>query len=100
MPENPTPEPPVVNKKEIKISTSVSSITKATDTGFDSNDRIGLYVVNRKGDTPLLSTGNHVDNMRFTYSGTWTPDTPIYCVVTKGDHRRHLANSPRQPLLS
>ena len=72
---------PVVTKKEIKISTNVSGITKATDTGFDTNDKCGLYVVNRGSDNTsntLKATGNHVDNMRFTYSGTWTPDTPIY----------------------
>ena len=72
---------PVVTKKEIKISTNVSGITKATDTGFDTNDKCGLYVVNRGSDNAsntLKATGNHVDNMRFTYSGTWTPDTPIY----------------------
>ena len=73
--------PPAVTKKEIKISTNVSGITKATDTGFDTNDKCGLYVVNRGSDNAsntLKATGNHVDNMRFTYSGTWTPDTPIY----------------------
>ena len=26
----------------------------------------------------LANSGNHVDNMRFTYSGVWTPDTPVY----------------------
>ena len=73
--------PPAVTKKEIKICTNVSGITKATDTGFESNDKCGLYVVNRGGgnaSSTLQSMGNHVDNMRFTYNGTWTPDTPIY----------------------
>ena len=73
--------PPEVTKKEIKISTNVSAITKASDTGFDANDKCGLYVVNRGSDNsliPLKATGNHVNNMRFTYNGTWTPDTPIY----------------------
>lgn len=68
-------------KREIKISTNVSGITRATDTGFDTNDKCGLYVVNRGIDnssSALKATGNHVDNMRFTYSGTWTPATPIY----------------------
>lgn len=68
-------------KREIKISTNVSGITRATDTGFDTNDKCGLYVVNRGIDNSsnaLKATGNHVNNMRFTYSGTWTPATPIY----------------------
>ena len=37
---NDTEEEPVTppTKKEIKISTNVSGITRATDTGFDTND--------------------------------------------------------------
>lgn len=80
---NDTEEEPITppTKKEIKISTNVSGITRVTDTGFDTNDKCGLYVVNRGIDnssSALKATGNHVNNMRFTYSGTWTPDTPIY----------------------
>ena len=72
------PEQPTGNRQEIKISTSVPAITHATDAGFETNDRIGLYVVNQTGEAKLLSSGNHVDNMRFTYSGVWTPDVPVY----------------------
>lgn len=72
---DPTPNPG--GKMEIKIS---PAMTRATDYGFETNDCIGLFVVNYNGTTPgtLLNTGNHVDNMRFTYTGTWTPDTPIF----------------------
>lgn len=77
---SPTPEP-TPSKLEIKISPSIGA-TKATDFGFESGDKIGLYVVNYSGSTPgiLNSTGNHVDNMRFTYSGTWTPDNQIFWI--------------------
>lgn len=78
---DPDPQPPVVVKKAIKISTNVNNITRATDTGFDANDQAGLFVVNRgDGNTSveLKASGNHVNNMRFTYNGTWTPDSPIY----------------------
>lgn len=73
------PDPPKPEKLEIRISPSVGN-TKATDSGFDKDDRIGLYVVNYKDNTPgtLLNSGNHVDNMRFTYSGTWEPDSKVY----------------------
>ena len=77
-PDIPTPEPPVSEKKEIRINTSVTPVTKVTDTAFETGDCIGLYVVNRTGDGTLKNTGNHVDNMRFSYSGTWTPDTPVF----------------------
>lgn len=50
------------------------------DTAFEDGDRAGLYVVNRINGKmeSLLPSGNHIDNMRFTYHGTWTPSQPIY----------------------
>ncbi len=78
IPETPTP-PAGDEKIEIKISPSITE-TRATDFGFESGDRIGLFVVNYSGSKPgtLANSGNYVDNMRFTYNGTWVPDTPIY----------------------
>lgn len=73
----PTPTtPPTENKMEIRIS---PSMTRATDYDFETGDCIGLYVVNYSGYTPgsLSNSGNHVDNMRFTYNGIWTPDKTI-----------------------
>lgn len=65
-------------KMEIKISASAD--TRATDYGFDTGDKIGIYVVNYKGGNPvaLASIGNHVDNICFTYNGSWTAPEPIY----------------------
>ena len=75
-PVNPDPE---VKKMEIKISPSMTE-SRATDYGFETGDCIGLYVVNYDGSKPgvLANSGNHVDNMRFRYNGSWVPDTPIY----------------------
>lgn len=77
-PNNPSPDPDSEDKIEISINPSIS--VRATEYGFETNDKIGLFVVNYNGSTPgnLLNSGNHVDNMRFTYSGVWTPDSPIY----------------------
>ena len=79
------PEPPAAstNPIPIRINTVMVSIndTRATDYAFETGDRIGIYVAGRKvGGTAntLLSQGNWVDNMRFTYDGTWTPDAPVY----------------------
>ncbi|MDE7347327.1 MAG: fimbrillin family protein [Muribaculaceae bacterium] len=71
-----TPTTPTEKKMEIRIS---PSMTRATDYGFESGDCIGLYVVNYSGSTPgsLSDSGNNVDNMRFTYDGTWIPDNTI-----------------------
>lgn len=77
VPITPTLPSTEINKIPISISTQ---ITRATDTDFERDDKVGLYVVNYNGSTPvaLVSTGNHVDNMRFTYSGSWTPDQEVY----------------------
>lgn len=75
----PDPVPPSIESKKIPISIS-TQITRATDTDFERDDKVGLYVVNYNGSTSgtLVSSGNHVDNMRFTYSGSWTPDEEIF----------------------
>lgn len=80
----PTPASPTEQKLEIRIS---PAMTRATDYGFEKGDCVGLYVVNYSGSTPgtLANTGNHVDNMRFKYDGTWTPDTQI----TWADNKTH-----------
>ena len=78
--EMPTPTaPPSAEIKRTPITIS-TQITRATDTDFERNDKVGLYVVNYNGSTPgsLTTTGNHVDNMCFTYSGNWTPVEEIY----------------------
>lgn len=76
-------EPAPTGKLPITISTSVSGVeeSRVTDYAFEAGDEAGLYVVNRRADgsaAQLLAQGNHVDNMHFTYNGTWTPDSPIY----------------------
>lgn len=76
----PTPNPnPTTEKLPINISTTVTS--RATDNAFEVNDNIGLYVVNYNADgtaASLQATGNHVDNMKYTYNGAWTPATQTY----------------------
>lgn len=77
--DEPAPTPSEPKKIEIKISPSVTE-SRATDYGFEKGDRVGLYVVNRTGGVSgtLLDAGNYVDNMRFTYDGTWVPDDLLY----------------------
>ena len=77
-PVSPSPSQPSKTPYPIHISTTVS---RATEYGFESGDQIGLYVVNHNNDGTagnLLVSGNHVDNMRYTYNGTWTPDQQTY----------------------
>ena len=74
----------------IPINVSTSLWTKATDSGYEENDKVGIYVVNWSGDiqAPLLSSGNHADNAGFTFSGgVWMPDDTLYWLdqSTKAD---------------
>lgn len=69
-----------VEPTKIPINVSMGVWTRATDTAYESGDKVGIYVVNYNGSTAgtLQSSGNHVDNMRFSYTTKWTPDTEIY----------------------
>lgn len=69
-----TPQPVEPAKIPITISTDVW--TRVTDSAYERGDMVGIYVVNTPGS--LVAQGNHVDNMRFTYSSAWTPDKEIY----------------------
>ncbi len=86
--EDPTPKPPAESLK-IPINITAKVWTRATDAAFEQGDKAGIYIVNFNGSSvgSLTVTGNHVDNMCFTYSGSWTPDTPIYWKdqITKAD---------------
>lgn len=58
-------------------------VTRVNDNGFADGDHIGVFVSNySNGEASALSlTGNHADNVRFTYdheSGTWTGATQLY----------------------
>ena len=77
-----TPTIPETDKLPINISTT---LTRATDSAFEADDKVGIFVVNEPN--ALKASSNHVDNMGFTYSTTWTPDTPIYWLdqTTKAD---------------
>jgi len=85
---SPTPKPNPTEEK-VPIRISVGQATKATETAFESGDKVGIYVVNEVGGASqtLLSSGNHADNIGFTYSSSWTPDTQIYWAdeTTKAD---------------
>lgn len=84
--EEPTPQP---EKLPINISTQLNT-TRVTDSAFELDDKVGIYVVNQANGVSgtLTTSGNYVDNMCFTYSNNkWTPDTEIYWAdkTTKAD---------------
>lgn len=75
----PEPEPPIEPAK-IPIAIATGLWTRATDSAFEENDKVGLYVVNYSGGSAgtLTNSGNYVNNMCFTYSESWQPETPVY----------------------
>lgn len=87
-----THEQPQPSGQPIRINTVCVPSENAVldnDTAFEDGDRAGLYVVNRINGKmeSMLPSGNYIDNMRFTYHGTWTPSQPIYWMdeQTKAD---------------
>ncbi len=80
-PTPPTPNQPSKPEAKLPINISTTMLSRATDTNFEPGDNIGLFVVNHNADgsaTALKTSGNHVDNMKYTYNGTWTPATQTY----------------------
>lgn len=68
---------PLPTPDEARIPINIStSITRVTDSAFENGDKVGIYVVNEPNE--LVVSGNHVDNMGFTYSTKWTPDEEIF----------------------
>lgn len=73
---------------ELRAEISQQYTTRANDGGFADGDQIGVFIVNYEtsvgGDLQpptLKPTGNHADNVRFTYeeaSGKWTGSYQIY----------------------
>lgn len=75
----PTPTPPL-DPVKIPINISMDVWTRVTDTDYESGDKVGVYVVNYQESSSgtLQQSGNHVDNICFTYNDDWTPESDIY----------------------
>ena len=77
----PEPTPPQTEQVKIPITLSTDIWTKATDSGYENGDKVGIYTVNNVNGASgtLANTGNHLDNVKFTFDGTsWNPDNPVY----------------------
>jgi hypothetical protein len=70
-----------VDEQKIPINISVGQSTRANDTTFTADDKVGIYVVNYTEEVAgtLAASGNQVDNAKFTFNGSaWAPDKPVY----------------------
>lgn len=68
---------------ELRAEINQQYSTRANDGGFADGDQIGVFIVNYKDDQAqmLQPSGNHADNVCFTYdetSGRWTGSYQIY----------------------
>lgn len=69
---------------ELEAAIEQNNVTRANDNGFADGDQIGVFVVNYENETtaPTLQlTGNHADNVRFTYDDKnykWTSSYKLY----------------------
>ena len=71
------------NALQLSAEIQQQYITRANDGGFADGDEIGVFIVNYQDETePVLqATGNHADNVRFTYNeetGKWTGSYQLY----------------------
>ena len=75
------PTPPPAQQVRIPITLSTDIWTKATDSGYENGDKVGIYTVNHVNGASgtLANSGNHLDNTKFSYNGSaWNPDSPVY----------------------
>lgn len=79
-PPTPTPPtPPVETKLPLSLNCSITS--RVTDAAYEKGDKVGLYVVNYNGESAgvLQTSGNHVNNVAFSYSdGKWNSANTLY----------------------
>ena len=72
------------NPFELQAQIQQENVTRVNDNGFADGDQIGVFVVNYDNETtaPLLQlSGNHADNVRFTYDDNeykWTGSYQLY----------------------
>lgn len=72
---------PVVEDGVMQIEVLHPSATRATETAFESGDKIGIYATEYNGDvaSPLQISGNWANNVATTYDGAiWTPAKKIF----------------------
>ena len=79
---------PVVEDGVMQIEVLHPSATRATETAFESGDKIGLYATEYNGDvaSPLQISGNWANNVATTFnSASWTPAKKVYWSENKMD---------------
>lgn len=78
--DNVDSNPSVSPVEQIPINLSVRMGTKITDTYFEQDDAVGVYVVNYVNGVPgeLSVSNNHYNNVKYTYGASWIPEVEMF----------------------
>lgn len=68
--DEPAPTPGI--KAPVRFSSSINPMSKATDTGFESSDAIGVYAFK---DANGFSDNGYAKNIKYTYDGSYFTST-------------------------
>lgn len=71
---------PVEDVESVSFTAAMKTLSRATETEFEENDKISVYAVqeNESGNTVLQSSGNYADNVHYTYvNGKFTNEKGI-----------------------
>lgn len=62
---------PEKGEKNVSFTASMKTLSRATETAFEENDKIAVYAVQEdgSGNTILKSSGNYADFVTYTYQG-------------------------------
>lgn len=84
----------ISSQDEISFICEYGADSRVTDTSFEPNDEIGVYMTAK--DTPLQIGGNELNNERFSYNGTaWTATRKVYWDNGEHDVYAYYPYAPR-----
>lgn len=64
-------EVPVVEQESVSFTASMKNLSRATETAFESGDKIVVYAVKDEGyGTSLQQSGNYASHVEYTYNGS------------------------------
>ena len=96
----PTPEPepePELKSETVLFNPSLNEMTRATDTRFESGDRIGVFAVESTGDDSrgiIATHGNYANNVEYRYDGSRFVPAATGIEVKKGTRLYYTAVYP------
>jgi len=87
----PTPDPILGDDNTVKFIGYLNAMSRATDTNFETGDRIGVFAVKASdGDTRgiIKNSGNEADNVAYTFNGSQF--VPVGNGITKKNEDKYF----------